>query len=57
MLVPFKLLIVLERLDSIKSIEAKTCRLFNLRLKLMLTVAVFPLSGYFIFDGGKSLEK
>ena len=33
------------------------CRLFNMRLELMLNAVAFLLSGYFIFDGAKSLEK
>ncbi|KAH9715249.1 Formamidopyrimidine-DNA glycosylase [Citrus sinensis] len=37
--------------------ENKICRLFKVRLKLMLTAAAFLLNGYFIFDGAKSLEK
>ena len=41
----------------IKNIEDNIFRLFNMRLELMQTAVAFLLSGFFIFDGTKSLEK
>jgi len=53
----FRNLSFVEHAFFMEYIEGNTCRLFNMRLELMLNAVGFLLSGYFIFDGAKGLEK